>query len=241
MKTALSCGEQFSRITLIILNLIFLLCGIAFLIIGCIFRFGNNELKEDIKGAFEDVEISTYNAYDLFNGLAIVFIVAGAVIIIISAIGFVGACGTIMTALYIYAVIVGLLVVLELAGVILFFIIDDEIEEAFKDGLQTTIDKANDAESKFQEDSQKSAEYMMKTFECCHVNNKRLADLGEAKDTCTQSGEAFHKDCYKAIKDFVKGYSTALIVIGIVVIVVQILMIIFACVVARTQRKEMKL
>ena len=80
---------------------IFQLCGIAFLILGCIFRFGDKALKDDIKKAFEDVEISGYNAYDLLNGIAIIFIVAGVVVILISFLGFVGACCTSKCALYI--------------------------------------------------------------------------------------------------------------------------------------------
>ena len=38
-----------------------------------------------------------------------------------------------------------------------------QIDEAFETGLKLTIDKANNPNSTFYEDSKKSAQYMMKT------------------------------------------------------------------------------
>lgn len=233
-RSPVSCGAKCSRFTLITLNIIFLLCGIAFLVLGCIFRFGSDELQDEIKPALSDVEISSYNAYDLFNGIAIIFIVAGAVTIIISFLGFVGACCTARVALYIYCFMVGLIVIVELAGVILFFILNGEMEDSLKKGLKTTIERANEG----QKDSQSSAEYMMKTYKCCRVDNEDLDDYGEAAATCALGQEANSKDCYEAIQEWVKQYSVTLIVVGICVIVVQIFMIVFACCVLRAYRKE---
>lgn len=233
-RSPVSCGAKCSRITLVTLNIIFLLCGIAFLVLGIMFRFGSDELQKEIQPTFESVEITGYNAYDLFNGIAIIFIVAGAVIIVISFLGFVGACCTARIALYIYCVLIGLIVIIELAGVILFLILNAKVEDALKDGLKKTIEKANDG----QKDSQDSAMYMMNTFKCCHVNNLRLAEEGNTAETCAMGAEARGKDCYMAINDWVHQYSTPLIIIGICVIVVQIFMIVFACCVLRAYRKE---
>lgn len=233
-RSPVSCGAKCSRFTLVTLNVIFLLCGIAFLVMGCIFKFGSDELKEDIKPSLDKVEISNYNAYDLFNGIAIIFIVAGAVIIVISFLGFVGACCTARWALYIYCIFVGLIVVVELAGVILFLIMNGEVEDALKLGLKKTIQQANDGNT----DSQNSAEYMFKTYKCCHVEQTRLNNRGTAEDCKSMTSEAFGKDCYEAVSEWIRQYSTPLIVIGICVIVVQIFMIVFACCVARAYRKE---
>ena len=63
----------------------------ALLILGLVFRFGGSELKEDIEPAFKDIEINNYDLYTLLNSLAIIFIVIGAVVILFSFLGFVGA------------------------------------------------------------------------------------------------------------------------------------------------------
>ena len=77
------------------------LCGIAFLVLGIIFRWGSQELRNETKTAMSEVQVSGYAAYDLFNSAAILFVITGAVIIIISFLGFVGACCTARWALYI--------------------------------------------------------------------------------------------------------------------------------------------
>ena len=80
---------------------LFQLCGIAFLVLGIIFRWGSQELRNETKTAMSEVQVSGYAAYDLFNSAAILFVITGAVIIIISFLGFVGACCTARWALYI--------------------------------------------------------------------------------------------------------------------------------------------
>ena len=96
--TDLLCSDSYSCM---LCNRSFQLCGIALLIVGCLFRFGNDQLKEDMKPTFENINISNSSAYDLFFGLSIVFVTAGAFIIIISIFGFIGAACTADLALYI--------------------------------------------------------------------------------------------------------------------------------------------
>lgn len=78
---------------------VFQLCGIALFVLGLVFRFGGSELKEDIKPALADIEVSGHDLYAAFNALAIIFIVAGAVVIVFSIIGFIGACCFVKIAL----------------------------------------------------------------------------------------------------------------------------------------------
>jgi hypothetical protein len=70
---------------------LFQFLGITLLVLGIVFRFGGSELKEDIEPTFKDIQISNYDLYSLLNSLAIIFIVIGAVVILFSFLGFVGA------------------------------------------------------------------------------------------------------------------------------------------------------
>lgn len=74
---------------------------------GLVFRFGGNELKEDIRPTFEDISVKDYDLYSLLNSLAIIFIVIGGIVIIFSFLGFVGAvclvrCALIVVSLLLY-------------------------------------------------------------------------------------------------------------------------------------------
>lgn len=231
-KNPLSCGAKCSRITLITLNVIFLFLGIALLVLGIMFRFGGSELKEDIEPTFKDIQISNYDLYSLLNSLAIIFIVIGAVVILFSFLGFVGAVCLVKGALVFYSILIGLCLALELAGVILFFVLRGELTKAVRLGMKESIEKANAG----QEDYLKATQYMFKTFECCHVDNEKLdpGNLGEAEGTCMTMGDKYSVDCYDAFTDWIKGFQVAFVVVGICGMIVQILLIIFACWVCRS-------
>ncbi|XP_045209470.2 tetraspanin-7-like [Mercenaria mercenaria] len=235
-KNPLSCGAQCSRITLITLNVIFLLLGIALLILGLVFRFGGSELKEDIEPTFKDISINDYDLYSLLNSLAIIFIVVGAVVILFSFLGFVGAVCLVRAALVIYAILIGICLALELAGVILFFVLRSEMTKAVRLGMKESIEKANEGK----DDYLKATQYMFKTFECCHVDNEHLpaSNLGEATSTCLTTGNKYSVDCYDAFTDWLESYQIAFVVVGICGMVIQLLLIVFACWVCRSSRKE---
>ena len=78
--------------------------GIALFVVGLVFRFGGDALKEDIKPAFENININNYDLYTLISSLAIIFIVAGAVVILFSFIGFIGAACFVKGALILVSI-----------------------------------------------------------------------------------------------------------------------------------------
>lgn len=235
-KNPLSCGAQCSRITLITLNIIFLLIGIALLVMGLVFRFGGDEMKEEIRPTFEDIKVKDYDMYNLLNSLAIIFIVIGAIVIIFSFLGFVGAVCLVRCALITYAIFIGLCLVLELAGVILFFVLRGELTKAVRLGMKESITKAREG----RDDYLKATQYLFKTFECCHVDNERLmaTQYGEATNTCLLTGSKYSEDCYDAFTDWLKAYQIAFVVVGIIGMVVQLLLIVFACWVFRSSSKD---
>ncbi|XP_052803618.1 tetraspanin-19-like [Mya arenaria] len=235
-KNPLSCGQQCTRVTLIALNVLFLLCGIALFVVGLVFRFGGNGLKEEIKPAFENIEINGYEFYDLVNSLAIIFIVAGAVVIVFSFLGFVGAACYVRGALVVYAVLICLALALELAGVILFFVLKNDFEKALKIGMQESIQRANEGDS----DYRKGTEYLFESFECCHVSQERhnYTEGNSAQDVCNTASNTYQVDCYDAFTDWLKNYQGALVGVGIAVIIIELLCVILSCWLCRVITKR---
>lgn len=238
-KNPMSCGTECARISLITLNIIFLLCGIAFFILGLVFRFGGNELKDDIKPAFENIVIKDYDLYGLIDSLAILFIVLGAIVIIFAVLGFIGAVCYVKAALVIYAILLAICLAIELAGVVLFFIMRTEFEDAAKIGMKDSINKANgikDTTVGTQEEYHKATVYLFKEFECCHVDNVRL--INGTDTNCNTSADKYGKDCYIAVRDWIKTYQGAFIGIGISVMVIELLLIVCSCHVCRSISKK---
>lgn len=236
-RNPLSCGAQCSRISLIVFNILFMLIGIALFVLGLVFRFGGKEVKEEIRPTFEDIKISDYDLYNLLNSLAIIFIIIGAIIIFFSLIGFVGAVCYVRVALVIYAILIGISLALELAGVILFFVLRGELEDAVKEGMKKSVQKANAGDP----DYLKATQYLFYTYECCKVESERLDNstkLGQASETCNIQGNNYNTDCYEALTDWLKQYQAAFVGVCIAGMVIQLLLIILACWVCRSVAKK---
>lgn len=239
-KNPLSCGAQCSRITLITVNVIFLLCGIALFVLGLVFRFGDDStIGKEFQATLEKVKIDDYDLHTLIDSLTILFIIVGAVIIGFAILGFVGAVCYVRCALVLYAILLGLCLAVELAGVILYFIMRNKLETGFKKGMQEVIIDANKAGNG--SESLKATHYFFKTFECCHVSSTRLnaTPPGESTVTCSTSSNAYQKDCYDAFVERIKAYQGAFVGIGIAVMVSQVILIILAIWICRiASRKE---
>ncbi|KAH3868322.1 tetraspanin-7-like [Dreissena polymorpha] len=235
-KNPLSCGSQCNRVTLIILNIIFLLCGIALFVVGLIFRFGGDSLKKDVRAFFSDIDIIGYDFYDLVEAIAIIFIVMGAIIIGFSLLGFIGAACYVRWVLIFYAVLVFIILALELAGVILFFIVRKDMEKALRVGMEESIKKANEGQKDFKD----AAEYMFLTFDCCHVTDKRLnyTDGNTSNDQCSTSKTEYGVDCYDSFTTLLKRYQGALVGVCIGVMCIQLMIIILACCLCRAFEKR---
>jgi len=236
-SNGMGCGAQCSRVTLGFLNIIFLVCGLAFIVLGGIFRFGSDKMKSEVEPTLSKVDIGNYNLYSLSTNLAIIFMVAGGIMILFSALGFVGACCLSRCSLVLYGILVGVVLIVELAGVILFFVMRSKFEDGVKLGLEKSIHTANTGSGDVKKSQQESLEYLFREFECCHVNGTRLTDRGSVKDICDSGKADYAKDCYDALKEWIMKYQTAFVAIGISVIIVEVLLIVCACAVYRGAEK----
>lgn len=239
-------GMKCIKYILFLFNLLFVIFGVVLIAVGVTTKTG-------------------YNKYIHFlhsDGLSAppnLFIVAGSVMLLIA---FLGCCGAVREnhcMIMTYSVLVGLLLIMELGAGIAAFALEDDVEEMVSEGLNMTM-KDYGMENKT--DITKAWNVAQSSLECCGVNNYtdwhsvRMQLTPLIPESCCRNGS--FPDCTAAItnatyKDetFVKSYIytsgclpkvvadiaiSRIGTIGIVLAVIELVGVIFACFMARSIR-----
>ncbi|KAL4229333.1 cd63 antigen [Mactra antiquata] len=132
------------RLVLVVVNIIFLLAALALVIGGFILRFASDvidveEILSQLNSASsslfgEEVDTSNLDLGIMISALAIAMIVVGVFLLAISFIGCCSACYNFTTLMLVYAIILIVLLVAQLAVVILIYAVPNQ----FKDMIKTT-------------------------------------------------------------------------------------------------------
>ncbi|XP_033759288.1 tetraspanin-18-like [Pecten maximus] len=199
------CTETISKIIVIGLNIVFMVLGIAIMIPGIIMMTNIDFLGDNIKPLLENISFNGINLASISNNLPIIFIIVGGVILIIAALGVLGACCKLKTLLVIYAIIVIILVLVQIVVLAFFFVLrsmlDDTIKKEFVSQLTSgykvdDLDKGDEVSSAFN--------YMFMSMECCGMN--AVTSSTNDFDTTawrsgTGSGKKIPKGCCKGVTE----------------------------------------
>lgn len=171
----------FSQCVLIVINLIFSLFGLVFLVVGCVVRFGSSlmdNILQDFYAAIQKLmekagsssSLANFNVGDYLQSATLAFILLGTFFFVMGVLGCVGACCKVKTCLVIYAVIIGLIILGEIIFVVLIFTIRDKLETALKTPL---LDSLRDDYVGINSSDAISLgwNFAMTAFKCCGVNN----------------------------------------------------------------------
>lgn len=215
------CSDKMAKLLMVVFNFVFLVCGIAMLAIGLMDISNFNSLKSIIQG---------------LSGVNLAFIIAGAVVCIIS---FLGCCGALKENSCMVSTFMALLVLIlifEIAVGILAFHKRDKIEELVTREAKKSLNHTDDSlVAKAWDDIQIS-------FKCCGAENPKdypemhkaypdsCCKVPEAKGKCDPSSKGFsNRGCIPEMKNFLKSHFLSIGVTAIVIGFIEVVGIIFAC------------
>lgn len=230
-------GMKCVKYLLFTFNLLFFFAGLALIIAGAV-----------VQTRFRDY-IAFFDSN--FSAAAIVLIVVGGIILLI---GFFGCCGAYkenycMTMTF--AVILGLIFVLEIAVGIGAAVMKNKVRKVIED-------KMTESMSNYGKDGHdgvtKAWNNIQKNFECCGVknstdwsNNNTIpdscdcpADKKSDEKLCMKhdNKDIFKRGCINGISDWVEKNVVVVVGVGIGFAFLQLIGIAFACCLARTIKKE---
>ncbi|KAJ8308211.1 hypothetical protein KUTeg_013085 [Tegillarca granosa] len=166
----LSCGATFAQIFLVIVNTIFTLLGLALLVVGCLLKFNADFITSKASDLLTEIRLDELNVdlSSVLNSIALIFIIAGAFILLVGFLGCAGACCKFRPLLVIYAIIVLLLFILQVAAVAVTLTMRSSVDKVLKTALNDTLVK------KYKGDNSTetlSIAFNNMFFKCCGVDD----------------------------------------------------------------------
>lgn len=162
---------KFSRGGLLVINVVFMLLGIGFLVVGIIMQTNNKVLgEEEIIATLNEVELSaSVKLGNLASSLSLFVIVLGSFTMFVSLLGCLGAACKNRILLFIFAIVVLMIFIAQLVFVIMWIIQKEQVENFLLDKL-TTVLKIYDGILSTDEKST-GWDYIFIDFECCGVKS----------------------------------------------------------------------
>nr|KAG5703581.1 hypothetical protein BaRGS_000966 [Batillaria attramentaria] len=171
----------FSQCALVVINAIFALFGLVFLVVGCVVRFGSHLLDkylQDFYGALQKLiensgshsSLSNFNIGDYLESATLAFILLGVFFFLLGIVGCIGACCKVKCFLVLYAVVIGIIIVGEIVFVVLLFTIRDTLEDTLRSPLYESLENSYEGLNSSTAISL-GWNFAMITFKCCGVEN----------------------------------------------------------------------
>lgn len=231
----LDCGMRCLKFMLCVFNLVFWAAGIAVMAVGIFARVsaGNYSALMDEGG---------------FKTAANILIAAGALVMIIGAIGCCGVVKEKKLLLLLYSFLVLLIFILEIASGIMAYVQRDKVIDKIEQAVNTTITEyyGQADKGKFTE----AVDRAQQELKCCGVaspsdwknsewykNTGQKANEDYPESCCKTKGDKcsvgknpdIYKDgCSEALQKFVKGKMAVIGGIGVGIAILQVLGVVFA-------------
>ncbi|XP_050455861.1 CD63 antigen-like [Cataglyphis hispanica] len=223
----MGCGMGMIKYLLFIFNFIFVLCGLAILVVGVLVRIGDQKYAEEMKTITGDLAFPS-----------ITLIVIGSIIFVIA---FFGCCGAIREShcmIVTFATLLLTILIIQVAVAIYAFVVlknADEID--FKNEYAMNVFNYYTK----RESQKELVDLIQQELECCGVESYKdfktlnISIPGSCcgKDptnvalTCSQQ-EAYEEGCVVALKDLFKSACAALGGIALGIAAIELIGIIFA-------------
>lgn len=269
------CSPKCAKYGLVIINVIFILFGLALLIPGILVVLNEDVINEEVLPALQSISIASSNLGDLAKGLSISLIVIGSFIVVLSFVGACGACCEMRCCLIIYMVVVAILFIAKAIIVILWMVMNAEVEDKLRSEMKKGLAKFS-KDSLTEDETSSGWNYLQMNLECCAVDvvtsatndydasnwqtsgtpptdiplsccpgvtsssyfNSSATSASCISNTGVAPSGNYSKGCYDAVKEFIKKYSIAFIVVGVFILLLEVAAIIFAYMVCKRAGKD---
>jgi tetraspanin-18 len=258
IKTCFEFGTFLVKYFLCLLNFVFFVAGNVALAAGIWIAFGAHSFLEFIRSTFGDELITEFQQIThptVIELAAYILLAAGALVFLISFIGYWGAFRESRCFLTCYGLLIILILLLEITAAVLATTYTHEAEENIRAFLKSSIKEYNAAEGK--DAVTLMWDYTMVNAKCCGVDS--YEDFKESKKwtqgnkiipeaccvlegdvlklqpkdpDCTKrpsdSNSYWKKGCYNALLEFVREFKVTPVGIGIGLTLFKLLVIILA-------------
>ncbi|CAF0817068.1 unnamed protein product [Adineta steineri] len=199
MGRELSCGVEFMRGVLLFFNVLFVIVGLALIGLGVYIKVDDNFASILSELANE----SSFQGQSL-GFLAFVMIGGGVFTLLIALFGCMGALWNNRCLLYMYALVLALLMILELVAFIMAFVYKSNLTKVYKETLSTALQTALKADD---EKVLTSFRKLEDSMHCCGVYN--ISDYDgysniTKSDYCTKNKDS--QGCSDAIIGFLNKH-----------------------------------
>lgn len=164
----LSCGKSCMKYILFVINFLFFLLGAAAFGLGIWALVDKNKMNVLTRVGADN---SNFDVIGLLESAAIVLLVGGAAILLI---GFLGCCGAMKQSqclLCLYAIFLGIILIIELAAIIIAAVYRGKVEDELKDFLKKNINDTYQGKIDTNEEFSLGLDYAQVYFQCCGIDS----------------------------------------------------------------------
>ncbi|KPP66561.1 CD63 antigen-like [Scleropages formosus] len=226
---AVEGGMKCVKFLVFFFNFIFWLCGLAVIVVGILVQLEMHKtiVMTNVSG----------------SATPIVLIVVGVIIFFISFFGCCGAAKENYCMVTMFAILLSLIIIIEVGIIIAGYVFKGKLGGFVDEGLKDMVNQYNQSEK-----IREAMDDMQKELKCCGINSTSdWRDFGtdqkSVPDSCCKnvstdcgkgsmhdSAKVYQEGCEKAVVDLLQKNVKWVIVGALVIAVVQILGIVFACV-----------
>ncbi|XP_068454076.1 CD63 antigen [Clinocottus analis] len=226
-------GMKFVKFLLFFFNFIFWLCGLALIVVGILVQVGIHKtlLMKDVSA----------------SAAPVVIIALGVVIFFIAFFGCCGAWKENYCMVTTFAILLLLIILVEIAAVIVGYVFRNKLSNIVQDSLTDMIAGYANGTDEFKS----TVDKLQEDLKCCGANSSSdwrafgidgnsvpdsccvtlAPDCG--KGTMTDAAKVHQKGCHDALEAFLKKNILWVIVAALIIAGLQILGIVFSCLLMR--------
>nr|XP_046252448.1 CD63 antigen [Scatophagus argus] len=230
---AVEGGAKCVKFLLFFFNFIFWLCGLALIVVGIL------------------VQVALHKTFMIrdasASGAPIVLIGVGVVIFFIAFFGCCGAWKENYCMVTTFAVFLSLIIIVEIAAAIAGYIFRNKLSTVVQDSLTEMISSYNNGTAEFKD----TVDKLQEDLKCCGVNSSAdwrnfRPEGNSVPDSCcvnvtkncglgtmTDAAKVHQKGCHDAVEALLKKNIQWVIVAALVIAFLQIMGVVFACVLMR--------